>query len=191
LSTDYFEIVIADLEPPKDNSNAPYVLTEQSPRYRTPFTKETAAAYGRKGGLTRGRQLAALAQFGRNLKGQVEAKLSASLPELQPKVESLRRAQQRFLAQAVAENDARKQSLFMRSYREAFDAEQTLLGHSHKSTKKPHLAGLPPSAKVEPLPSGNQGVNPSTIHPASEQAPIAPVSPSSPATPDSDSDCPF
>jgi hypothetical protein len=183
--------VIADLEPPKDNPNAPYVLTEQSPRYRTPFTKETAATYGRKGGLTRGKQIADLAQAGKRAKHQESIQLASSLPELKPKLDSLRRMQRRFMAQAVAENDAKKQALFMRSFQIAFDAEQTLLGNNIKS-KRPKSSKLSPHDLPMPDPvscgmaqeSGNRGVNPATAQPASGQATSA-------STPDSASDCPF
>ena len=184
--------MIADLEPPKDNPNAPHVLTEQSPRYRTPFTKETAAAYGRKGGLTRGQQIADLAQAGKRAKHQESIQLASSLPELKPKLESLRRMQRRALAQAQAENDAKKQLMFMRSAREAFDMEQELLGNrggSHKSAKKPHLAGPAPSPlqpSSTPLESGNQTVNPTSALPTSETTSVAPVS-----KPDKSDDTPF
>jgi hypothetical protein len=170
------------LEPPK---TLPPVL----PGYRPPFNSETGRAAGK--------------QAAANLRAERENYRKLGLDKLlKPKrPRNLLLAVQKAIvrhANASAEPNlpdcgtahARNAKLF-------HDIWQGLNGHNPSARNmakrgyKPHLAGLSPSPKVEPLPSGNCEPIPASTHPASEQAPIAPVSPTSPATPIPDEDCPF
>lgn len=133
-------------EYPRDVNGVPI-----KPGYRKPFTSETARLYNPKAQATQAakRQAKALALG--------LPKLPASTArELETKLASLRRMQRRAIAQATAENDAKKQSLFMRSFTAAFDAEQSLLGNSTKARKPsaaPTIAPVAPTttAKVDPV----------------------------------------
>ena len=149
------------------NEFAATVLTEESPRYRTPFTKETAKEYGRKGGLKRGQQIAEVAQAARKAKHQEIIQLSASLPEIKPKLDTLRRMQRRALMQAMAENDSVKQLNFMKSAQMAFDMEQTLLGNGSHRPKSRKSSSLSPHDLPMPDPS-SCGIVPALPQDASE-----------------------
>lgn len=106
---------------------SPYQIDENGvpikPGYRKPFTTESAKRYSLKALSirTERRQARLLA---------AKPQIASSAVEIAAKLATLRRMQRRALAQAIAENDAKKQSLFMRSFTAAFDAEQSLLGNS-------------------------------------------------------------
>jgi hypothetical protein len=171
---------VIEQPPPQIDENGIPIL----PGYRKPFDSVTGKAASVKA------QIAIAAKHFNVLKPVVPK--GQSQQALTAKLNSVRRAFRRHIAASTAATKGSEALQHARAARECLSIERELMGEvkSHKSTKKPHLHSVAPSAKVEPLPSGNQGVNPTSACPATEQAPIAPVSPIPPKSPEID-DCPF
>jgi hypothetical protein len=161
--------VIADLEPPKP---LPPIL----PGYRPPFNSETGRAAGLKSQARIREQRELVKAIPKPFVVTLTPRARANL------LAAIRRAFRRHCDASVnpeLEDSGLNHAKIARLF---FDMEMDLLGHgskSHKSTKKPHLAGPAPSPlqpSSTPLESGNQSVNPTSALPTSETASVAPVS---------------